>query len=152
GRQEEEEPFWLDQVLRLVNAAVPSEPPPDDVRSWPVWEPFQPHIAFLVDQADQAGLAEPTARLMNQLGLFLTTKCVFADAEPLFRRALGIDEGTYGPIHPTVAIRLNNLAGLLWETNRLAEAEALFRRALSIDEGAYGPIHPTVAIRLNNLA
>src|SRR5262249_30542999 len=27
--------FWLEQALRLVDAALPAEPPPDDVRSWP---------------------------------------------------------------------------------------------------------------------
>ena len=39
------------------------------------------------------------------------------------RRALAIDEQTYGPEHPKVARRLNNLAELLQATNRLAEAE-----------------------------
>ena len=68
------------------------------------------------------------------------------------RRALAIDEKSYGPDHPNVAIRLNNLAKLLQDTNRLAEAEPLMRRALAIDEKSYGPDHPNVAISLNNLA
>ena len=68
------------------------------------------------------------------------------------RRALGIDEKSYGPEHPDVARDLNNLAQLLKATNRLGEAEALMRRALGIDEKSYGPEHPDVAIRLNNLA
>ena len=63
-----------------------------------------------------------------------------------------IDEKSYGTEHPNVAIRLNNLARLLQDTNRLAEAEPLMRRALSIDEKSYGTEHPNVAIRLNNLA
>ena len=57
-----------------------------------------------------------------------------------------------GPEHPTVAIRLNNLAQLLQATNRLSEAEPLMRRALAIDEASFGADHPNVAIRLNNLA
>ena len=61
------------------------------------------------------------------------------------RRALAIDEKSYGPDHPNVAIRLNNLARLLQATNRLAEAEPLMRRALAIDEKSYGPDHPNVA-------
>ena len=73
-----------------------------------------------------------------------------AEAEPLYRRALAIDERSYGPDHPDVARALNNLAELLQATNRLAEAEPLYRRALAIDERSYGPDHPTVA--LNNLA
>ena len=75
-----------------------------------------------------------------------------AEAEPLMRRALTIDEQSYGPEHPHVAIDLNNLARLLQATNRLTEAEPLMRRALTIDEQSYGPEHPDVAIDLNNLA
>ena len=59
------------------------------------------------------------------------------------RRALAIDEASYGPDHPDVAIDLNNLAQLLQATNRLGEAEPLMRRALAIDEASYGPDHPT---------
>jgi len=69
---------------------------------------------------------------MSDLGLFLKTKCVFAEADPLFRRALAIDEAAYGATHPSVATRLNNLASLLRDTNRLGEAEPLFRRMVSI--------------------
>ena len=68
------------------------------------------------------------------------------------RRALAIDEKSYGPEHPDVARDLNNLAQLLQATNRLAEAEPLMRRALAIDEKSYGPEHPKVATDLNNLA
>jgi hypothetical protein len=48
------------------------------------------------------------------------------------RLALGIDEKSYGPDHPRVATRLNNLAQLLQATNRLAEAEPLSCRHLQI--------------------
>jgi Tetratricopeptide repeat len=48
------------------------------------------------------------------------------------RRALAIDEKSYGPEHPNVARDLNNLAKLLQATNRLAEAVPLIRRALVI--------------------
>ena len=51
-----------------------------------------------------------------------------------------------------MAIRLNNLAGLLKDTNRMGEAEPLMRRALEIDEASFGEHHPTVALGLNNLA
>ena len=74
------------------------------------------------------------------------------EAEPLMRRALEIDEQSYGQDHPRVARDLNNLAQLLQDTNRLEEAEPLMRRALEIDEQSYGQDHPDVAIRLNNLA
>src|SRR4029077_20579792 len=63
-----------------------------------------------------------------------------------------IDEKSYGPEHPNVALRLNNLAQLLQDTNRLEEVEPMIRRALAIDEKSYGPEHPNVARDLNNLA
>jgi hypothetical protein len=50
----------------------------------------------------------------------------------MFRRALAMDESSYGPEHPEVARDLNNLAGLLQDTNRLDEAEPLYRRSVSI--------------------
>ena len=67
------------------------------------------------------------------------------------RRALAIDEKSYGTEHPRVASNLNNLAALLHATNRLGEAEPLMRRALAIDEKSYGTEHPKVATELNNL-
>ena len=82
----------------------------------------------------------------------MNAKVLLAEAEPLMRRALEIGEKSFGPDHPKVAIRLNNLASLLQSTNRLSEAEPLIRRALEIDEKSFGPDHPDVAIDLNNLA
>jgi Tfp pilus assembly protein PilF len=73
---------------------------------------------------------EPKAtRIMNDFGLWLNNRAEHGEAEPLYRRALAIDEKSLGPEHPNVAIRLNNLAELLSATNRLAEAEPLYRRA-----------------------
>ena len=65
------------------------------------------------------------------------------------RRALAIDEKSYGPEHPNLAKDLNNLAELLRAPD---EAEPLYRRALAINEKSYGPEHPYIATNLNNLA
>ncbi|HEY3862613.1 MAG TPA: tetratricopeptide repeat protein [Verrucomicrobiae bacterium] len=92
------------------------------------------------------------AGLLNQLGHRWHNLAEWSKAEPLMRRALAIDEKSFGEIHPNVAAILNNLAQLLQATNRLEEAEPLMRRALAIDEKSYGPEHPGVATDLNNLA
>jgi tetratricopeptide (TPR) repeat protein len=122
------------------------------VRSWPILDPLTPHALAVARAADAAGIAKPTARLSNQLGVLFDVKADYAQAETLKRRALAIAETSYGPGHPDVAVHISNLSELLRKTNRLAEAEPLIRRALAIDEKSYGPDHPTVAIRLNNLA
>jgi tetratricopeptide (TPR) repeat protein len=72
--------------------------------------------------------------------------------EAKHRQMLAIEEMYHGPDHPTVAIRLNKLALLLHDTNRLNEAEDLYRRALDIAEENFGSNHPTVAIYLSSLA
>ena len=50
-----------------------------------------------------------------------------AEAEPLFRRSLGIREKALGPDHPSVGLALNNLAALYEAQGRLADAEPLKR-------------------------
>ncbi len=90
--------------------------------------------------------------ILNGLFIALHTQAQYQEAEPFMRRALKIDEDSYGPNHPDVAITLNNLAQLLQNTNRFDEAEPLMRRALKIDGDSFGLDHPNVARDLNNLA
>ena len=69
------------------------------------------------------------------------------------RRALAIDEASYGADHPRVAIDLNNLALLLQATDRLAEAEPLMRRGVEILLGFFvstGHHHPNEASCISN--
>ncbi len=58
------------------------------------------------------------------------------------RRALEIGESIYGLSHPTVAVFLSNMAGLLAKTQRLAEAETLAARAYRILSASHGMHHP----------
>jgi tetratricopeptide (TPR) repeat protein len=141
---------WIEWVLRIVNRAFPFES--FDVRTWPVCDRLRPHATKIAALADEEGITAPTGRLMNQLGLLFLNKGLYAEAEPLMRRALDIDEASFGEKHPNVAIDLNNLALLLQDTNRLDEAEPLMRHALQIDEASFGKEHPDVARDLNNLA
>ncbi len=140
----------LRSMLEIFNKAEYGNP--QDVKSWPVWDPLRPHLFAATTYADQCGIADPTTSLMNRLGLLLFSKANYVAAEPLMKRALAIDEASYGTEHPEVATDLNNLAQLLQATNRLGDAEPLMRRALAIDEASYGAEHPRVATDLNNLA
>jgi tetratricopeptide (TPR) repeat protein len=144
------EPNELEPALRWLNSAFVGDP--QDVRSWGVLDPLAPHALVVAQYADQAGLADPTARLFHEMGVLFDAKAAYRDAEPLKRRVVEIFEARYGNEHPNVTIALNNLAALLYSTNRLAEAEPLMRRALAIDEASYGSDHPNVATRLSNLA
>ena len=93
-----------------------------------------------------------TAQLLTVVGRYALMNAWFADAEPLFRRALAINEKSSGQDHPNVATCLNDLAYFLNKTNRHGEAEPLSRRAQAICEGSFGPDHPDVAQCLDILA
>ena len=74
----------------------------------------------------------------------------YAQAEPLYVRALAIKEKQLGSNHPDTATSLNNLASLYESISKYAEAELLFVRALEIVEKSLGNNHPnTQAIREN---
>ena len=49
---------------------------------------------------------------LNYLALLYDKQGRYADAEPLYKRSLGIKEKALGPDHPDVAMSLNNLAVL----------------------------------------
>jgi tetratricopeptide (TPR) repeat protein len=69
----------------------------------------------------------------------------YADAEPLYGRALAIREKALGSDHPNVAQSLDRLAVLYHNQRRYADAEPLYKRALAIREKALGSDHPDVA-------
>ena len=129
----------------------------DELRSYWVWlqEERTMGKAYLEIFESWSGKADQNRDISyaaNALAFFLENAAIHEEAEPLMRRALKIDEISFGENHPNVATHLNNLAQLLQATNRLAEAEPLMRRALKIYEKSFGENHPDVAIELNNLA
>ncbi|MCI0490795.1 MAG: tetratricopeptide repeat protein, partial [Blastocatellia bacterium] len=89
---------------------------------------------------------------LNNLAELYHTKGDYAKAEPLYERALAIEEKALGPDHPSVATSLNNLSSLYESKGDYAKAEPLYQRVLAIREKALGPEHPDVARSLNNIA
>jgi hypothetical protein len=77
---------WIELSLKVVNRFSPFEP--DDVRTWPVWDPLRPHAAVIVATADASGITDPT-------------------------RAVEIVERSLGGDHPTARMFQRNLAILL---------------------------------------
>jgi tetratricopeptide (TPR) repeat protein len=76
----------------------------------------------------------------------------YAEAEPLFRKALAIWEETLGRRHQQTLLLYYNLAINLRRQGRFEEAERLSRKALADCEQVLGPRHPDTARSYNNLA
>ncbi len=72
------------------------------------------------------------AQSLNNLALLYDAQGKYADAEPLYKRALAIVEKALGPEHPHVATSLENYAALLRKTGRGHEAAKMEARAKAI--------------------
>ena len=141
---------YAERMVKAINQAFPDV---TDYRNWPRCQQYLPHAQACVDLIDTWEFTFPEAgRLLNQIGYYLDDRAQYAEAEPLYKRAIAIGEQTLGSEHPDLATRLNNLAAHYWKQGRYDEAEPLQQRALAIDEKALGPDHPDVAIDLNVLA
>jgi len=140
---------WVEQAIQRVNGAFHSVA----FEHWPRCERLLAQaLACAGWIAREPSPPVAAARLLNQTGGYLYERARYAEVEPLYRRALAIDEQALGPDHPATATSLNNLAGLYRAQGRWAEAEPLLQRALAIREQALGPDHPATATSLNNLA
>jgi len=106
-----------------------------------------------IEQAEKLGKEDPRlAESLNSVAVLYATQGKQVEAEPIFRRALEINENVLGPVHPAVAITLKNLAILYATQGKSAEAERLLGRSLFINTKVWGPEHPEVAANLTVLA
>jgi tetratricopeptide (TPR) repeat protein len=77
------------------------------------------------DNADLNGGTSLDLALEN-LGNLYEAQGRFGDAEPLYERALGIDEKKVGTEHPDIAIQLGDLARVNLAQRRFADAESVY--------------------------
>lgn len=141
---------WLVRTIQLFNAFAPRSP--DNVSAWDVWVPIAPHAETLLRYSERECVdVLPIAVTANQLGQFLHARGAYAEAEPLYKRALSIREKSLGPEHPDLAISLSSLARLYRVLDRYGEAEPLYKRALKIQENALIVEHPDLATSLYGL-
>ena len=142
--------LWAERTVQAVNAVLPADV---DYRTTSRYERCLSHAkecALLIEQLHLTSWA--AARLLHQTGRYLHGHARYAEAEPLYRRALHIWEQTLGPGHPQVAAPLNNLANIYYDQGKYAEAEPLYQRALHIWEQALGPQHPLTRTVVKNYA
>ncbi len=100
-------------------------------------------LVAALKEAEGLGPQDPRlATTLNNLALLYDAQGKYAEAEPLYKRALAIREQVLGPEHRSVATSLSNLAELYKAQGKYAEAEPLYKRSLAIREKALGPAHP----------
>jgi tetratricopeptide (TPR) repeat protein/transcriptional regulator with XRE-family HTH domain len=148
---------WAERTVRVVNRVFPdvSQTFPDfeEVTIWLKCQQYLPHAYVCVELIQQQHMTFPeAARLLNDVGCCLRARVQYAQAEPLFQRALVIREQALGVEHPAVAQSLTSLAQLYVDTGRYDQAQSLYQRAVTIYESRGGLTHPDMAQSLNSLA
>lgn len=94
---------------------------------------LEQELLAALDKAEALGPEDPSVALaLNDLGLFYYRANRDAEAEPLHKRALEIQEKALGSTHADVVQTLHNLAALYYAQDRYADSEALLKRALEI--------------------
>ena len=140
---------WAERTVRMVREAFPS----GEFENWGLCERLVSHAVVATTQADVlANHTENVSILANNAALFLQDQAQYADAEPLFKRAIEICRVILGKNHPNFAICLNNLADLYRELGRYNKAELLYKQSMEIRRVALGEQHPDYAQSLSNLA
>ena len=115
------------------------------------WKEAEVQSRLAVDEAE-VEVHSLLSRALSEYAQLLNATNRLAEAEPIMRRALELDESRYGRDDPKIAVRLNNLALLLMETNRLEEAEGCLQRAGDLNDRHLDPDHAETTMVLNNLA
>ncbi len=140
--------LWVIRVVQAVADIFPSV-------QFETWSLCQRYLlqaqtcAVLIEEWELA--FANAARLLNQTAAYLRDRARYAEAEPLYLRAIVIWQKTLGNQHPYLASCFNNLGLLYAEQGKYQEAEPWYHLALAI--WTYrGTEEESIAITLNNLA
>src|SRR6266702_4146344 len=140
---------WAERAVRAVNQAFPEV----DYDTWLQCQHYMPQVQACAALIDQWGMIfAEAAQLLMQAGYYLKESAQYAQAEPLYLRALAIREKIEGTEHPSTADTLHELAMLYWDQGKYELAEPLFQRALAISEKVLGPNHPDTVRRRKDYA
>ncbi|BCL80048.1 tetratricopeptide repeat protein [Ktedonobacteria bacterium brp13] len=140
---------WVERVIHVLLAACSEIDP----ASWEQCQPYVLQSQRLLLLTDEYRMVIPeVAQILALAAGWLNAYFYYAEAQPLFERALQICEQVSGPQHPATANSLNNLALLYRDQGNYAKAQPLYERALQVREQVSGPQHPATATSLNNLA
>jgi tetratricopeptide (TPR) repeat protein len=89
---------------------------------------------------------------IETLAVFYRERSQYAEAEPLFLRALRLREAMGGPAGAEVIVSVDSLAYVEFGLRKLPETEVLYRRLAALWEKNAGPDHPMLALTYDKMA
>ena len=150
GRRRGAETHWANHATATLYGLFPRYP--NDPECWPVAADLAAHVSATVDIATRHSSATSVAgKLLNKLGLYLTSRGEAAAAQATLQRAVAILAAVHGPDDFYVARALSDLAITQKLHGDHAAAVASQERVLAIFEALTSPDDPLVAGALGNL-
>ena len=108
---------WAERAVNALNEAFPWS----KYENWGQCERLRSHGLAAAELVTSWRFdSQAAGDLLGKLGSYLDDRGLYEEAEPLYQRSLAIKEKALGPDHPSVAITLNNLAGLYQSQGRYA--------------------------------
>ncbi len=140
GAQDAAEDAVIDATYAVLAAGYPA-----------AMQPLLVHLQHMTERA-RIRTDDRAAMLFTNYASYLKAIGAYAQAAPLYERALAIREQVLGEWHPDTATSLNNLVELYQAQGAYDRAAPLLKRALAIREQVLRAGHPNTAANLNNLA
>jgi tetratricopeptide (TPR) repeat protein len=146
---EDERANWCEIALSMMQQTFRFRV--DDTTSWVECAEALPHALTASAHAEKASI-EPAvnAKLLNQIGEYLTQAGLLDAARTVFERALARTDEAHGPEDVRRAAIVNNLGRILKRMGNVDQAREHFENAIRLDQETYGEAHPHVAEVANN--
>ncbi|WP_051720638.1 tetratricopeptide repeat protein [Streptomyces sp. NRRL F-2799] len=147
-------PDLIDRARQSATANLDTALPRQwgDPATWPRWRTFLPHIDALTRHADPGTDTPVTARVLNEIGLYLEDQGLARRAIQTLRRAHTSSERTMGGDDPNTLTTRNNLADAYRAAGDPLRAITLHLQTLEDRIRVLGPDHPSTLTSRNNLA
>lgn len=144
-------------AIGIVTAAVLTDDFEDGMDSevTAAWRSLAPHILDAFEQADLAGLDEPSflelMTAVNVAGRQLLTDGLHARARAVLEAVRAAESEHLPPTHPHTFVTRHNLALVLRDQGEAAQARAELEAVLAVETERLGPDHRTVQITRRSL-
>ncbi len=123
--------MWGARVMRAMSHLFPSDTTRSDY--WQEGEQLLPHALECIRLNEQwNGDDAIYITLISHVATYLSNRARYAEAEPLFQRALRLGERAFGPEYPLIAEILHAQAMFYLDQGKYKEARLVHERALSI--------------------
>lgn len=148
---EQEQSTWRRRVLTAMDCLFPSDEE-TQTNYLSRGEMLLPHVqaCLFQDEADPQDLALHIS-LMSRVGLYLSKRARYEEAEPLFTSAISLAEQALGDSHPLLAAAVFGLTELYREQGCYADAIPLGERVLRIRQQQLDVADPLIANSLDQL-